>query len=369
MDTKLYDILGVKQDATQDDIKKAYRKLAVKYHPDKCFNDEDKKTNEEKFKQLQEAYSVLSDEGKRQMYDRFGTVSDLPQQPSSVDDLLNGLFGGVPVGGCGFSFVFSGNGMPPREFNFDNIFQNTRKKPQDVVEVKVDINDIYYGKVKNVELEILDVCDQCSGLGVQDPSNLIKCITCQGAGNIHHQVAPFFVQTMQCPSCHGEGTTVQHNKHCAKCKGSKTMYNKKHFELKLPQGMPNLYEVVLEGKGGYNTQLKTHNDIKFKFVYDIREPYTIGEDMTVYVSVPLTLEELLVGFNKDISLYEETLKLESNHYFNPSKPLAISGKGIYDMKAEQQRDLIINFKIHFGENKRLVKYNDVLCKILKAEKS
>lgn len=367
--TKLYDVLGVSCNASQDDIKKAYKKLAMKYHPDKCLDVNEKGTNEAKFKEIQEAYSVLGDEEKRQMYDRFGTITDLPEQPSSVDDLLNGMFGNMGMNSGGFSFVFTNGmgGMGPTMFDVNNMFHNPKKKAQDVVEVKVDINDVYYGKTKNIELELLDLCSTCNGLGVQDPSHLVKCMTCQGKGTIQQHIPPFFMQEVQCPSCCGQGTTVQHHKHCSKCKGGKTTYNKKQYELKLPKGIPHGYEVVLENKGGYNTQLKMFNDIKFKFLHDIKEPYILENNMTVHLKVPLTLEELLVGFKKDIVLYDEKITLESNQYFDPSKPLIIAGKGVYDMQAEKQRDLLVDFQIVYSENKRLIKYNDVLRKILKTE--
>jgi molecular chaperone DnaJ len=370
-DTKLYNVLGVNKDASCDDIKKAYKRMAMKYHPDKCFDADEKVKNEAIFKEVQEAYSVLSDENKRAMYDRFGSVTDLPEQPSSVDDLLNGMFGNMNMGGGGgFSFVFSGGASHPSTmFGFDNVFQNThtKRRAQDVVEVKVDINDVYYGKVKNIELEMLDICNICSGLGVQDPSHLLKCMTCQGAGTVQQHVPPFFVQATECPSCHGEGSTVQHNKHCTKCKGGKTIYSKKHFELKLPKGIPQCYEVVLEGKGGYNHQYKMYNDIRFKFLHDIKEPYTLEDNMTVRLKVPITLEEVLVGFNKEVPIYGEHISLNSNHYFDPSKPLMIQGKGVYDMKAETQRDLYIDFDVVYSDNRRLIKYNNVLRKILKVE--
>lgn len=373
MDTKLYDVLGVSKTASQDDIKKAYKKLAMKYHPDKCLDADDKVKNEAKFKEVQEAYSTLSDEAKRQNYDMFGTINDLPEQPTSVDDLLNGMFGGMGMGAAssGFSFVFNTrNGEHPMHaFDINNFFQSTKKKPQDVVEVKVDINDIHYGKVKNIELEILDLCNICNGLGVQDPAYLVKCMTCQGKGHIQQHIPPFFMQEVHCPSCYGEGTTVQHNKHCSKCKGNKTIYSKKHYELKLPKGIPHGYEVLLENKGGYNNHVKAFNDIKFKFLHDIHEPYSLEDNMTVHVKVPISFEELLIGFKKEISLYDEKITLESNHYFDPSSPLVVTGKGIYDMKAETQRDLLVDFVITYKDNKRLVKYNDVLRKILKLDTS
>jgi DnaJ-class molecular chaperone len=247
------------------------------------------------------------------------------------------------------------------------MFHGQQRKHQDLVEVKVDINDIYYGNTKKVELEMLDVCGVCQGLGVEDPVHLLKCMTCHGHGVINQMVGPMMMQTLPCPSCHGQGTTIQHNKQCHKCKGEKTMYAKKSFELKLPKGLLNHYEIVMQDKGGYNLQTKSFNDIKFKFIHEIREPYKIEHDMTVMYSLKLPLEELLTGFKKEIPLYNETITLESKHYFNPSVPLIIPGKGLYDMAAEKQRDLHIRFDIVYQDNTRLVKYVDVIKRILKAE--
>lgn len=359
-----YDALGVSKDASLDEIKKAYRKLAMVLHPDKNHDEEVKKINEEMFKEVQEAYAVLSDNEKREMYDRFGTVTDLPQAPTNVDDFLANLFGGMDMH-QGFSFSFGGGFH--QNGNFFNMFNGHSRKQQDIVDVKVDINDIYYGHTKKVELEMLDVCGVCKGLGVEDPSHLLKCLTCQGQGMVTQMVGPMMMQTSQCPSCRGQGSSIQHNKHCHKCKGEKTLYAKKTFELKLPKGLPNLYEILMQDKGGYNIQTKAFNDIKFKFIHNIKEPYQLGDDMTVYYNVKLTLEELLTGFKKEIPLYNESITLESKHYFNPSAPLIIPGKGVYDMAAEKQRDLHIKFDIVYQDNTRLIKYADVLRKVLKAE--
>lgn len=362
-----YETLGISKDASFDDIKKAFRKLAMVLHPDKCHDEETKKVNEDKFKEVQEAYGVLSDKDKRDMYDQFGTVTDLPQAPTNIDDFLAGLFGGVDMRQQSFSFVFGGGGGFSQQENLFNMFHAPPRKHQDIVEVKVDINDIYYGHTKKVELEMLDVCGVCKGIGVEDPNHLVKCMTCRGQGVINQMVGPMMMQTLPCPSCHGQGSTIQHNKYCPKCKGEKTYYSKKCFELKLPKGLPNLYEIVMQDKGGYNIQSKSFNDIRFKFIHDIKEPYKLGHDMTVFYTLKLPLEELLGGFKKEIPLYNETLNLESKHYFNPSIPLLVQGKGLFDMASEKQRDLHIIFDITYQDNTRLVKYADVLRKVLKVE--
>ena len=385
---ELYDVLQVSKDASLDEIKKAYKKLALKYHPDKCQNEGDKKANEEKFKNLRDAYSILSDVEKRARYDRFGTIDDSGMggmNDMNMDDFLSDMFGrGFPgMGGghnmpqnSGFSFVFMNGNGEQVEMNgaggipqgFESLFgrpNHQMKTKQDVIQVSIDINDIFYGQTKKVEFEMQELCDGCNGSGAQDPSHLLKCMTCGGSGNVTQQIGPFFMPSVQCPSCSGEGTTVQHNKHCTKCKGKKTIFNKKLFELKLPRGIPNQYEVVMEGKGAYNVELKKPNDIKFKFHYDIREPYKLDEDMTVHFIVKLPFEELLGGFKKELLFYKDIVVIESDYYFNPNKVLIVQGKGLYDMKAEKERDLHIHFEIVYNDNDRFKKYVDVMRKVLK----
>jgi DnaJ-class molecular chaperone len=190
-------------------------------------------------------------------------------------------------------------------------------------------------------------------------------MSCGGNGNVQQQIGPFFMQSIQCPSCRGQGSTVQHNKHCTKCKGKKVVFNKKLFELKLPKGIPNQYEVVMEGKGAFNLETKKPNDIKFTFIYAINEPYILEENMTVHYKVQIPFEELLGGFRKELLCYKETIVLESDYYFNPNKVLILQGKGIYDMKAEKDRDLHIHFDIVYNDNDRFKRYVDVMRKVLK----
>ena len=382
MTTDLYSILNISKTASHEDIKKAYKKLAIKYHPDKCHNDNEKRENENKFKEINQAYSVLSNPEKKQKYDQFGTLDDTMNMGGgmNMDDILKDIFGG------GFGSGFEGFSGGSHEGSFSFMFMDgmgnvqqggpgfsggvpmfhKQFKKYDTIEVQIDINDIYYGQTKKVEFEMLEKCEGCNGTGAQDPSHILKCMTCQGNGMIQQQIGPFFTQSIVCPSCAGEGTTVQHNKHCTKCKGKKTLYNKKIFELKLPKGIPNHYEVVMEGKGAYNQQTKTNNNIRFRFLYNIKEPYQLDDNKTVHYYLSITLEELLGGFTKEIDVYKEKIVLTSDYYFNPVKTLVLHDMGVYDMKGEKQRDLHIHFKIIYSDNERYRKYADVMKKVLKA---
>lgn len=366
----LYDILGVSKNASPEDIKKAYRKLAIQHHPDKFKHDDLKKVkdNEELFKQIGEAYTVLSDTDKRAHYDQFGTIDGGMNQPPmngvDINDLMANFFGGFGGGGGmgghggSFSFVF---GEGPRHHAHH---AQVHAKP-DVLEVQLDICEIFTGTKKKIQYESPEKCDACHGTGAQDPSHILKCMSCQGQGNIHRQIGPFTVQSSTCPSCMGQGTSVQHNKQCLKCKGNKVNFIGKRFDVDIPKGLPHMHTVTLPGKGAYNVALKRNHDLRLVFTHKIPEPYRLDTDHTVHYHLKVTLEELLTGFEKNINIYNSQYIISSEHFFNPTRTLVMNGLGLYDMKAETQRDLHIHFDIQYTDGSKLKKYAGVMRKMLK----
>jgi molecular chaperone DnaJ len=388
MTKDLYETLGISRDASADQIKKAFRKQAILHHPDKQPNNPDAV---EKFKHINEAYSVLSDQNKKEAYDRFGIIGDQAGGgPMDINEILKNVFGGGGMPGGmpgmpggmpgGFSFVFSSSdghnqGMPEDMFggifeDFQNKFgpgRGKRQMPPDVIEVPIDINDLFYGNNKKIEFEQLDKCAQCDGTGAQDPSCIIKCLTCKGEGNVHQQMGPFFSQMVVCHSCGGTGNVIKNNKFCTKCNGSKTVYNKKIFDLKLPKGVPHDHEVKMDKKGSYDEKSKNNKDILFKFKYNIKEPYQLDEHLNVIYHLDLSIEDLLAGFLKNVKIYKEDMVIRSDRYFNPNKHMIIKNQGIFNMKKNKSSDLIIVFNIVFAESDRLTKYPDIMQKVLKRE--
>ena len=319
----------------------------------------------------------MSDPQKRQSYDRFGTVD--AAAPPDLNDILKNMFGGaagMPMGGPGggFSFVFMDGaggqmgGMPDfggAEDIFSQMFGGGphKKVPRhDIVDVQVDINDIYYGNNKRVEFELLELCNSCKGSGASDPSQVITCVTCKGQGEMVQQIGPF-MNKMRCPSCHGNGTAIK--RPCVSCKGEKTVYNKKIFDLKLPKGIPHNHEVRMPGRGSYNPATKQNKDMVFKFKHNIQPPYRLDQDMNVLITVPITIEELVGGFEKTIKLYKDDVTLTSDRYFNPLNPIVMPGKGILDMKANVHTDLHLHFHVEFIDSEKLTKYKDIFHKIFK----
>lgn len=386
-DGELYNVLGVDRNASPDDIKKAFRRKAVQCHPDKHPGD---KAKEDEFKKLNEAYTVLCDADKRKRYDMFGVVDDGPGGgPGGPDlsDIFAGMFGGgMPGGGAqSFSFSFGGgpgddmgggfNGFPGMpEHIFERMFGGggpggTRgrggHKPADVIEIGIDLCDIYYGKTRKVEFEMVDLCNKCSGTGASDPSGVIKCMTCDGRGNVMQQLGPFMMQSGRCPNCGGKGTTVRSNKVCGGCKGNRTHFVKRAFELKIPPGIPQAFEIRMEDKGSYDERIKANKDMVFRFIYQIVEPFSI-QGRNVHMTVPLTIEDVLAGFDKKIKVYNEEYTLRSDVYFNPQKPFTFPGLGLPTMEDPTKHgDLVVNFKVEFTDNEKLKKHNQVLRKMLK----
>lgn len=377
--TELYETLNLSKGASQEEIRKAFRKKAMECHPDKHAGNREK---EAEFKKINQAYSVLSDGEKRKIYDQFGVINDQAGMGGvgpgpDLHDILQGMFGGMGgmsgMGGGppgGFSFVFMGDeegGIP--EDVMGNFFGGGRRaaKPCDIIDIPVDINEIYYGKNKKVEFELLDQCSKCQGTGAADPSYVIKCLTCQGKGSVVHQIGPF-MQTSRCHSCSGNGTTIKNNKVCQTCKGQKTVYSKRIFELKIPKGIPNHHELRMEGKGAYDEKLRKNKDILFKFHHEVHQPYEIDPDGNVIYNYKIHIEDLIAGFEKKITIYNEEYTIQSENYINPTKSVIMPGMGTFNMKRNKDMDLTIKLHPEFTESERLVKYNDVIRKILKRVK-
>lgn len=377
---ELYDVLKVSKNATQDEIKKSFRKLAMENHPDKNNGNKDSETQ---FKKINEAYNVLSDVEKRKQYDQFGVIDGQGGNPNmDLNDILKNMFGGgmsgmsgmsgmpgMSAGPGGFSFVFNESGgsesMFDGGFPFGDIHGNRKKKEADLIEIPIDICDIHYGNNKRVEFDLLDQCDKCNGSGAYDPSHIVSCISCNGQGNISQQIGPFFMQKITCPSCMGKGNIIK--KPCTGCKGEKTIYTKRVFELKIPKGIPNNHEIKMEKKGSFSLNTKQTKDMIFRFKYAIEEPYSIDEHMNVIYNINITIEELLAGFRKNIKLYRDNITIISDKYFNPSKNIYLKDKGLFNMKKHKISDLIFKFNIEFIDSERLTKYNEVLQKVLKKQ--
>ncbi|KAI9107607.1 hypothetical protein K1719_021270 [Acacia pycnantha] len=275
--TKYYEILGVSKNASQDDLKKAYKKAAIKNHPDKG-------GDPEKFKELAQAYEVLSDPEKREIYDQYGEDAlkeGMGGGGGGHDpfDIFQSFFGGSPFGG--------GSSRGRRQ-----------RRGEDVVHpLKVSLEDLYLGTSKKLSLSRNVICSKCSGKGSKSGASM-KCAGCQGTGmkvSIRH-LGPSMIQQMQhpCNECKGTGETINDRDRCPQCKGEKVVQEKKVLEVIVEKGMQNGQKITFPGEADEAPETVT-GDIVFVLQQKEHPKFKRkGEDL--FVEHTLSLTEALCGF-------------------------------------------------------------------------
>ena len=247
-----YEVLGVTKSASADEIKSAYRKLALKWHPDRWVNasDAEKKTAEENFKEAAEAYSVLSDPDKKARYDQFGFAGDQMGGGGGFDfggfdlnDILRNVFGGgFNFGGGGFDFGFGSQGGQA---------QTRTYRGRDIrTSVKLTLEEIATGCEKEVTIERNRPCPDCDGKGTKNSSDIKTCPTCNGRGQVQHTVNTLFGRTMTmntCPQCQGKGSIVTNP--CRNCGGTGLVRKKETVKVKIPAGVEEDMQLTVRGEG------------------------------------------------------------------------------------------------------------------------
>lgn len=357
-----YEELGVERNASANDIKKAYRALAMRYHPDKA-DEGDKAKAEERFKLITEAYTVLSDDDKRKHYDMFGTAEGHGGGGGGggpmhdMNDIFKNMFGsGSPFGDM-FN-PFGGGGGPGRG----------RAGPsQDMCHCDISFEELYNGTMKKIEYEVVLPCQTCNGVGATDPADVIKCMQCGGKGIVVQQMGPMILQT-QCPACFGNCTTIKTNRACGNCKGKKFASYRKTIKLDVPKGIPDRFEFRLAGKGNYNREAACQNDLVVIFSHKVPENCSaVVDGGSITHKMNIKLDELFCGFSKTVNLFGRDIKLVSQGYFNPhpAKPMRFKGAGLPIYKKDVAGDLIVEWNVVFENDARLNKYLDVFLTIYK----
>ncbi|KAF9970569.1 hypothetical protein BGZ73_006710 [Actinomortierella ambigua] len=353
-DSKYYDILGVNPDASESEIKKAYRKLAMKYHPDK--NPEEG----ERFKEISHAYETLSDPEKRAMYDQYG--EDGPGAggfpgfggfnfgPGDMDeDIFEHLFGGG--GGPGFGFGGGMGGGGPRRGG------NRKRKGEDLMHnLNVSLEDLYNGKSTKLSLEKNIICSHCQGKGGKAGA-VKKCTTCDGRGVklVVRQIGPGMMQQMQvtCTTCHGEGQTIREKDRCKKCKGNKVVNEKKVLEIFIEKGMRNGEKIPMKGEADQEPGVETGDVI----LVLQQKPHPLFErkGSDLHCKITLSLVEALCGFSKILVTHLDGrgIHVESpaGKIIKPGQVKKIIGEGMPLFKRPMDKgDLYITFDVEFPKD-------------------
>ncbi|MEI7621232.1 MAG: molecular chaperone DnaJ [Candidatus Moraniibacteriota bacterium] len=263
MTKDLYETLGVSKGASDEEIKKAYRKLAHKHHPDKAGG------SAEKFKEINAAYQVLSDKEKRGQYDQYGQTFEQAQRGGGGSQGFGGGFGGFDFSGFqqggGQGFEFNGGGF---EDIFSDIFggsggrQGSRKGRDIQIDAEISFEEMVAGVRKEVSLLRRMVCDACAGTGGEAGSRQETCHTCKGAGQIRQTVQSFFgnfVQASTCPTCQGAGKTYA--KKCRKCSGDGRMKENQKIAFDIPAGISDGQTISLQGQGEAGERGSSNGDL------------------------------------------------------------------------------------------------------------
>lgn len=319
-----YETLGVNKNASADEIKSAYRKMAKKYHPD--LNHEEGAA--EKFKEIGEAYSVLGDEKKRAMYDQYGSAA--------FEQGGAGSAGGFQGGFEGFGGGFQGFDVNLDDFldDFMSGFgmgsgRSKRKRPikgDDIlIRVNLSFMEACKGSEKDIELDVNDVCPECNGEGGHNPKT---CPTCNGSGRVVSEQRSILgiIQTQTaCPTCGGTGKTFETV--CSKCRGKKTVRAKKTLSVKIPAGVDTGERIRISGKGGAGMNGGPNGDVYLEFRVD-KHPIFTRNGKDIYLELPITITEAVLGCKKEIPTLDNNVVLDISSGTQNGEMLKLRNKGI-----------------------------------------
>ncbi len=356
-----YEVLGVEKTASEQEIKSAFRKLAKKYHPD------NKQTGDEaKFKEIGEAYAVLSDETKRRQYDQFGHAAFDGSagaggfDPGDIDlnDILRSVFGGS----FGGSSSFSGFG------DFSNFFggggtrssSRARKGRDTLVRLDLTFEEAAFGIDKEIELSLNDTCEECHGKGGFEEKT---CEYCHGSGYVVTEQRSLFgvVQSRSnCPKCEGTGKTFK--KICSACRGTGQVKKKKNISIHIPEGVDNGHQLRISGKGEAGINGGPNGDIYFEIHVEENSFYR-REEEDLYVEVPITITEAILGCKKEVPTIYGNVVMEIKAGCQSGTKYKLKGKGLKVPNSLRKGDEIAIIKVitptkMTKEQKRLIEALD-----------
>jgi len=323
-----YEILGVSKNSSKEDIKKSYKTLAKKYHPD--LNKE--KDAEEKFKKISEAYAVLSDDNKRSQYDQFGPEG-FHQKYSSEDIFKNFNFNDI------FGDIFGDSDL------FGDLFGMSSKRRSNygrdlVYELTIEFNEAVFGAEKEIEIDKLTKCEDCNGSGAEK-AEFESCNECNGHGQVRvSRRTPFgvFTQVSTCPKCHGQGKASI--KDCKKCKGTGRVEKSKKIKIKIPAGINEGNQLRIGGQGEQGLRGSHSGDL---FVVVHIQPSDIFErkENDLYLELPISFSQAALGENMDIPTLEGDVKIKIPSGTQTGTKFRLKGKGVPYLDGYGKGDLYI----------------------------
>jgi molecular chaperone DnaJ len=334
-----YEILEVPRTATPEEIKKAYRQKALKYHPDKNPGDSDA---EKRFKEISEAYEVLNDEKKRSLYDRHGKEGLGGGMPgggaggfSSMDEALRtfmGAFGGAGTDSI-FESFFSGGGSAARM---------NRQGASKRVNISLSFEEAARGVDKELSINNYATCKDCHGKGAASSNGVKKCTHCNGSGQVFEQRG-FFSMSMACPECHGEGQVITDP--CKHCQGTGAIKEKQRVKVHIPAGVDSGMRLKMSGYGDAGHGGGPAGDL---YVFIQVEPHEIferhGDD--ILLDLPISFAEAALGCKKEVpSLFNHTCRISIPEGTQNGKIFRVKGEGFPNVHGHGKGDLLVKIFI------------------------
>lgn len=333
-----YEVLGVSKDASEQEIKKAYRKMAMKFHPDKNQGDNE---SEEKFKEVNEAYEVLSDAQKRRTYDQFGHA-------------------GVSGGGFGQGGFSGGAGFGGFEDIFGDMFgdifggfggsrggrRNGPSKGSDIrIRMELKFEEAAFGVDKEISLQREEECDVCHGSGAKPGTSTSTCGTCGGSGEIKQTTrTPFgnMMNVSQCPTCNGTGTIIEHK--CEKCLGAGKVRKTKKINVKIPAGVDDGATIKMSGEGQLGTKGGPRGDL-YILIEVIPHKLFQRDGYNVYIEMPITFVQAALGDEVEVPTLDGKVKYKIPEGTQTGTIFRLRGKGIMHLRSSQRGDQLVKINV------------------------
>lgn len=337
MEKDYYELLGLQKGATDVEIKKAYRTLAMKYHPDRNPGNAEA---ELKFKEVTEAYEVLKDSQKRAAYDRYGHAA---------------FAQGAGAGGFGgFNFDFGGGSGAGFGSIFEDIFSEfmggaRRSRQQEGVrgadiryDLEITLEEAYKGLTKEIEIQTAVKCEDCHGTGAAEGSKAETCDTCHGTGRVRRQ-AGFFIEERTCPTCNGTGKVIKNP--CKKCGGTGKISQKKVLEVTIPAGIDSENRMRLAGQGEAGMNGGPNGDL-YIFVHIKPHPIFKRDAANLYCTVPLSMTTAALGGEIDIPCIDgSSEKVKIDEGTQSGTEVRLRKKGMTMLQSKSVGDLFVRFTV------------------------
>jgi len=340
-----YEVLGVSKSASEAELKKAYRKKAIQFHPDK--NPDDKQA-EENFKEAAEAYEVLSNPEKRQRYDQFGHAGMGGASGGgfgggmNMEDIFS-HFGDIFGGGSFFGGGFGGGGRSSRRVNRGS---NLR------VKVKLTLKEIAEGVEKKIKVKKYIECNSCNGSGAKDGSSFSTCSTCNGSGQVT-RVQNTILGQMQtastCPSCNGEGKMITNK--CTSCAGEGIVRDEEVISINIPAGVAEGMQLSVSGKGNAARRGGINGDLLI-LIQEEEHPELVRDENDLLYSLFISIPDSILGTAVEIPTIENKVKVKIDGGTQPGKILRLRGKGLPDVNVNGygRGDLLVKINVWVPNN-------------------